>query len=191
MGKGNPRHIQAKGLGHGHPNVPMGRVERGILGLFMVAGGVPRNQKKGEKMNEQSQAEYCRGCILRPGCNVILKDGEKCEDREDKMDEKLKTRLEARTDIWTLKRQDAVMGELRKISNSLHRLAEFQCNYGLTERQEKRQEKLEKDAEALAWTLGLRAYHQRDPRGCALYLVPESLTEDEMDSNYSSYMAVC
>ena len=109
------------------------------------------------------------------------------------MDEKLKTRLEARTDIWTLKRQDSVMGELRKISNSLHRLAEFQCNYGLTERQEKRQLKLERDAEELARGLmaGVRAYHQRDPRGCALYLVPESLTEDEMDSNYSSYMAVC
>ena len=28
-----------------------------------------------------SQDEYCRGCILVPGCNVILKDGESCGDR--------------------------------------------------------------------------------------------------------------
>jgi len=31
---------------------------------------------------ETSQEEYCRGCILVPGCNVILKDGESCGDRQ-------------------------------------------------------------------------------------------------------------
>jgi len=30
-----------------------------------------------------SQEEYCRGCILRPGCNVVLKDGESCGDKYD------------------------------------------------------------------------------------------------------------
>ena len=30
---------------------------------------------------EESQDEYCRGCILRPGCNVVLKEGESCGDR--------------------------------------------------------------------------------------------------------------
>ena len=30
-----------------------------------------------------SQDEYCRGCILRPGCNVVLKDGESCGDKYD------------------------------------------------------------------------------------------------------------
>jgi hypothetical protein len=29
------------------------------------------------------QERYCRGCILVPGCNVILKDGESCGDRYD------------------------------------------------------------------------------------------------------------
>ena len=28
----------------------------------------------------QSQEEYCKGCILRNVCNVILKDDESCED---------------------------------------------------------------------------------------------------------------
>jgi hypothetical protein len=32
---------------------------------------------------EGSQEEYCRGCILVPGCNVILKDGESCGDRAE------------------------------------------------------------------------------------------------------------
>jgi len=30
---------------------------------------------------ETSQEDYCRGCILVPGCNVILKDGESCGDK--------------------------------------------------------------------------------------------------------------
>jgi hypothetical protein len=30
-----------------------------------------------------SQDEYCRGCILVPGCNVVLKDGESCGDKYD------------------------------------------------------------------------------------------------------------
>ena len=102
----------------------------------------------------------------------------------------MKNRMELRTDVFTLKRQDAALQELRRISRSLHSLGEAACNYGLTPRQEKRQERLEKDAEALAWTLGLKAYHQRDPRGCALYLIPESLTDEEADSNYSSYFGI-
>jgi len=35
------------------------------------------------EMVEGSQEEYCRGCILVPGCNVILKDGESCGDKYD------------------------------------------------------------------------------------------------------------
>ena len=32
------------------------------------------------------QDEYCRGCILRPGCNVVLKEGESCRDKvEDEL----------------------------------------------------------------------------------------------------------
>jgi hypothetical protein len=27
------------------------------------------------------QERYCRGCILRPGCNVLLSPGEACGDR--------------------------------------------------------------------------------------------------------------
>ena len=30
---------------------------------------------------ETSQEDYCRGCILVPGCNVLLKEGESCGDK--------------------------------------------------------------------------------------------------------------
>ena len=29
------------------------------------------------------QERYCRGCILVPGCNVLLKEGESCGDKYD------------------------------------------------------------------------------------------------------------
>ena len=65
--------------------------------------------------------------------------------------------------------------ELQPIARALHHLDEASCNYGLTNKQKKRLENLEKKADKLAreW-FGLRAYHQSDPRGASLYLV-ESL----------------
>jgi hypothetical protein len=68
-----------------------------------------------------------------------------------------------------------VLKRLQKIAVALHNLDVASCNYGLSERQEKREEKLEKEVEVLAQTLGLHAYHQSDPRGWPLYLV-EDLT---------------
>lgn len=60
---------------------------------------------------------------------------------------------------------------LKKIVKSLRHLDECACNYGLTPRQEKREENLEKKAAEIAARFGLNAYHQSDPRGCTLYLV--------------------
>jgi len=61
---------------------------------------------------------------------------------------------------------------LRAIAEQLHRLDEYDCNYGLTLKQEKRREKLEAEAEEIAKSVfGLHAYHQGDPRGASLYLV--------------------
>jgi hypothetical protein len=36
-----------------------------------------------EKTMGPSQDDYCRGCILVPGCNVVLKDGESYGDKYD------------------------------------------------------------------------------------------------------------
>lgn len=85
---------------------------------------------------------------------------------------------------------DQRLGELRKISRSLHRLSECSCNYGLTDRQEKRKERLEKKAVELGKELGFKVYFQGDPRGCALYLVPPELADKEAESTYPSYFAI-
>lgn len=70
--------------------------------------------------------------------------------------------------------------ELQKIAVSLHRLDINQCNYGLTPRQEKRMENLEKKANDIAKGFNLKAYHQDDPRGGTLYLIDDTMNQ----SNY-------
>lgn len=81
--------------------------------------------------------------------------------------------------------------KLQQISRSLHRLDENSCNYGLTERQEKREERLEKTAESIAKEYGFVSYHQSDPRGWSLYLVnPKTLEGKDIHSEYDRGMAV-
>lgn len=55
--------------------------------------------------------------------------------------------------------------ELQHISNALHSLAEAECNYGLTPRQEKRRENLEATARAVAKGWRVPISFQNDPRG--------------------------
>jgi predicted phage-related endonuclease len=80
------------------------------------------------------------------------------------------------------------MQQLQKISRQLHTLAENACNYGLSKRQETRQDNLMKQAEERAQLLGLHAYHQGDPRGCCLYLVEDN---QGADTQYTDGIAVC
>jgi len=80
---------------------------------------------------------------------------------------------------------DRRLGELRRISRSLRRLSENACKYGLTPRQKKREENLEKKAEKLADELGFQALFQGDPgEGCALYLLPKGISREEAELNY-------
>ncbi|MDD5062325.1 MAG: hypothetical protein PHN44_08640 [Candidatus Marinimicrobia bacterium] len=67
--------------------------------------------------------------------------------------------------------------ELVKLSRSLQTIGIKECNCGLTARDEKRRERLEKKAEGLAKCIGLDCYIQRDPRGCMLYLIGPSCRE--------------
>ena len=81
---------------------------------------------------------------------------------------------------------------LQAISRSLHRLAEASCNYGLTERQDKREDRLVEEATAIAHRYGLLAYHQGDPRGWNLYMVhPDQLGGYEIGAVYNRGIAVC
>ena len=60
---------------------------------------------------------------------------------------------------------------LQRISHRLHQLDEHACNWGLSNRQEKRVDRLEEQAQQIARKYGFNAYHQSDPRGWSLYLV--------------------
>jgi len=85
---------------------------------------------------------------------------------------------------------DAII--LQRISHRLHQLDENACNYGLTERQLKRVERLEIQAGVIGEKHDLVSYHQRDPRGWSLYLVnPNQLDGYNIDAVYYSGIAVC
>lgn len=80
-----------------------------------------------------------------------------------------------------------IIERLRYISRKLRKYNEYQCNYGeLTKRQITMQNKLVIKASELALDLGFKVYFQNDPRGCALYII-----DDTMDnSNYSNGLAI-
>lgn len=88
--------------------------------------------------------------------------------------------------IQKLRRLIFYLNELRPIAKSLHKLDENACNYGLTERQEKRVERLEKRGKEIAKEFGLKFYHQGDPRGASVYLIDKTMD----GSNYSSGVVI-
>lgn len=67
---------------------------------------------------------------------------------------------------------------LQAIARSLHRLDEASCNYGLTPRQEKREENLEREAMKIAEDKGWHLYRQGDPRGWPLYVWSDAKLAD-------------
>jgi len=80
-----------------------------------------------------------------------------------------------------------VYRELQKISRSLRKLDVKACNYGLSQRDEKRQERLESQAEKLAQEIDLKIYHQTDPRGCSLYFIDDNCKYKLHDIEYINY----
>lgn len=82
--------------------------------------------------------------------------------------------------------------ELQKIARQLHRLGEISCNYGLTERQNKREDRLVEKAQGIAAECGRKAYYQSDPRGWPLYIYTDDiLGEYTIDAVYDRGLAVC
>ena len=75
--------------------------------------------------------------------------------------------------------QDAA--ELCRLANSLNRLNEIACNFGLTERQERRNQNLQTRIKAVLERAGLVLNHfNNDPRGYAVFL-------DLPDGSYNSF----
>ena len=96
--------------------------------------------------------------------------------------------MTTRDDLSRFNYQLRIIESLRKISRSLHKLSEHDCNYSLTDRQQKREDKLKEKASELAKEINpnLRVYYQGDPRGCQIYL----LTPDIDDNNYPAGLAI-
>ena len=64
----------------------------------------------------------------------------------------------------------AACADLARVSGQLHRLAEHECNYCLTPRQEKRRERLEAKAREIAKGWRVPIEFQGDPRGRPIIL---------------------
>lgn len=90
-------------------------------------------------------------------------------------------------DIQELAITISVIDQLRKISRSLRKSFEMDCNYGETPRRTKTQDRLINRAKGLAHNIGYKIYVQGDPRGCALYLIDSSMN----DGNYNNGIALC
>ena len=82
--------------------------------------------------------------------------------------------------------EDALM--LQRISHRLHQLDEHHCNWGLTECQDKRLGRLERQAQDIAAKYNLVAYHLSDPRGWSLYLVSPKV---DIDTHYNEGLGIC
>ena len=87
-----------------------------------------------------------------------------------------------------------VYRRLLPVSRQLRLIGERQCNgYANTDwgrkqeaRDARKEAKLLNRAISLADEIGLQAYHQTDPRGCALYLI----TNEMNNTNYSNGIAI-
>lgn len=89
-----------------------------------------------------------------------------------------------RRDLELLRCYTVRMPHLQKIARSLHKLDEKHCNYGLSPKDDKRAERLMNSADEMAATFGLKAFHQADPRGGTLYLVPKSWSREDVERRY-------
>lgn len=84
---------------------------------------------------------------------------------------------------------------LQKLARAIHKLDEAACSGvpdGSEARHERRLERALSDARAISARYGLRAYHQSDPRGWPLHLIPNHNPPAEDSSTYSGRgFAVC
>lgn len=74
-------------------------------------------------------------------------------------------------------------------AEALHKLAEHDCNYGLTPPQEKRQERLRAEVAEIAEAVGFRAETGGDPRGAVvrLYDPQDERAGDGWGGGYAVY----
>ena len=71
-----------------------------------------------------------------------------------------------------------LLRRLQPIAKTIHRLDENLCNYELSKAQETRLTNLKEKAIRTAAIFGMRVYHQSDPRGASLYIMPSDTKID-------------
>ena len=76
---------------------------------------------------------------------------------------------------------------LNKIARTVRTINTNACNYELSKASETRRANLEAKAASMAEELGLQIYHQRDPRGAALYLVDASCFTQHTGANGATW----
>lgn len=83
---------------------------------------------------------------------------------------------------------EAFAVEFARLAESIKRLCEADCNYGLSPAQEKRQQRLEARFAALAGALGFEARTGGDPRGACAYLIdPDERRGDGWGEGWAVY----
>lgn len=80
--------------------------------------------------------------------------------------------------------------ELQTISKKLHKWDERYCNEDIGQKHEKAIAKLMFKANELAKELNLKTFHQSDPRGTSLYLVPIDWDAEYTKQNYPEGVAI-
>jgi len=99
--------------------------------------------------------------------------------------------MKTQKELQEARRLVYVVDELRKIARAVHNLDETECNYGKTERQEKRLAKLLAKATESAAAIGFELYHQGDPRGASLWLVvPDIKSHGSYHTHYTEGIAL-
>ena len=74
-------------------------------------------------------------------------------------------------DDLTLMKLSGILDTLRRHESALHRLAERECNFGLTDKEQHREESIERKVCAIADELGFRVTFNGDPRGGAIRFI--------------------
>ena len=88
--------------------------------------------------------------------------------------------------INNLRRFAYVYDVLKKRAHSLNNLYCTACNGELTKRQETKIKNLQDNAETLASSIGMKVYHQTDPRGASIYLIDKTMNA----SNYTDGICI-
>lgn len=85
-----------------------------------------------------------------------------------------------------LSRDSIVYKKLLPLSKALHKADEDYCNSGFEERHTAIVKSAMRVADRYLSPLGLKAFHQSDCRGTALYIIDDTMN----DSNYTNGIAV-